>query len=88
MCLARRVLLPIVLLARVILARLSLSESGPRTADAHDAMGVIAPGGDAASLGCGELLASAFDIKTVRDLGRNKFFRAATALVDLEHSAG
>ena len=34
-----------------------------------------------------ELLASAFNIKTVRDLGRNKFFRAATALVDLETTA-
>jgi hypothetical protein len=40
------------------------------------------------SAGDAELLANAFNIKTVRDLGRNKFFRAATALVDLEHAAG
>ncbi|WP_236788742.1 hypothetical protein [Amycolatopsis sp. GM8] len=36
----------------------------------------------------GELLKEAFNIKTVRDLGRNKFFRAAAALADLEASAG
>jgi hypothetical protein len=33
-----------------------------------------------------DLLKSAFQVKTVRDLGRNKYFRAATALVDLEAS--
>ncbi|GAB3143500.1 hypothetical protein [Microbispora hainanensis] len=33
-----------------------------------------------------ELLKKAFHIKTVGDLGRNKFFRAATALVDLTDS--
>lgn len=36
----------------------------------------------------GELLKEAFNIKTVRDLGRNKYFRAAAALGDLEASAG
>jgi hypothetical protein len=30
-----------------------------------------------------ELLKQAFNIKTVGDMGRNKFFRAATAIVDL-----
>ena len=35
-----------------------------------------------------ELLASAFNIKTVRDLGRNKYFRTAATLADLEHHAG
>jgi hypothetical protein len=34
-----------------------------------------------------ELLQKAFNIKTVGDLGRNKFFRAAAALVDLANSA-
>ncbi|MET8145449.1 hypothetical protein ABZU32_34545 [Sphaerisporangium sp. NPDC005288] len=33
-----------------------------------------------------KLLQEAFRIKTVGDLGRNKFFRAATALVDLADS--
>ncbi|MFC4534337.1 hypothetical protein [Sphaerisporangium dianthi] len=32
------------------------------------------------------LLQEAFHIRTVGDLGRNKFFRAATALVDLADS--
>lgn len=31
-----------------------------------------------------KLLKDAFNVKTIGDLGRNKFFRAATALVDLE----
>jgi hypothetical protein len=35
-----------------------------------------------------ELLTAAFNIKTVRDLGANKFFRAAAALVDLQKSVG
>jgi len=35
-----------------------------------------------------ELLAKAFNIKTVGDLGGNKYFRAAAALVDLAKSAG
>jgi hypothetical protein len=39
------------------------------------------------SAGDADLLASAFNIKTVRDLGRNKFFQTATALVDLEDGA-
>ncbi|HEX8630394.1 MAG TPA: hypothetical protein VF755_19715 [Catenuloplanes sp.] len=30
-----------------------------------------------------KLLAEAFNVKTIGDLGRNKFFRTATALVDL-----
>ncbi|MBP2703781.1 hypothetical protein JOL79_08185 [Microbispora sp. RL4-1S] len=38
------------------------------------------------SEGDAELLRKAFNIKTVGDLGRNKFFRAATALVDLSES--
>jgi hypothetical protein len=38
------------------------------------------------SEGDGKLLKEAFDISTVGDLGRNKFFRAATALVDLANS--
>jgi len=39
------------------------------------------------SEGDAKLLAEAFNIKTIGDLGRNKFFRAATALVDLTNSA-
>jgi hypothetical protein len=39
------------------------------------------------SEGDAKLLAEAFNIKTVGDLGRNKYFRAATALVDLAGSA-
>jgi len=39
------------------------------------------------SEGDAKLLAEAFNIKTIGDLGRNKFFRAATALVDLADSA-
>lgn len=34
-----------------------------------------------------ELLQQAFNIKTVGDLGRNKYFRAAAALVDLAERA-
>jgi hypothetical protein len=34
------------------------------------------------------MLKQAFNIKTVGDLGRNKFFRAATALVDLTSALG
>ena len=34
-----------------------------------------------------ELLMQAFNIKTVGDLGRNKYFRAAAALVDLVERA-
>jgi hypothetical protein len=34
-----------------------------------------------------EQLRKAFNIKTVGDLGRNKHFRAAAALVDLAHAA-
>jgi hypothetical protein len=30
-----------------------------------------------------QYLAQAFNVKTIGDLGRNKFFRAATAMVDL-----
>jgi hypothetical protein len=37
--------------------------------------------------GDGKLLAEAFNIKTVGDLGRNKFFRAAAALVALSESS-
>ncbi len=33
-----------------------------------------------------EMLKKAFHIKTIGDLGRNKFFRAATAMVDLTDS--
>lgn len=39
------------------------------------------------STGDAELLAQAFNIKTVGDLGRNKYFRAAAALVDLVERA-
>ena len=35
----------------------------------------------------GEALKKAFNIKTVGDLGRNKYFRAAAALVDLAERA-
>ncbi|MCT9934202.1 hypothetical protein N5079_28775 [Planotetraspora sp. A-T 1434] len=38
------------------------------------------------SEGDAELLKKAFNIKTVGDLGHNKFFRAATAIVDLADS--
>jgi len=34
-----------------------------------------------------KLLGEAFNIKTVGDLGRNKYFRAAAAVVDLTTSA-
>ena len=34
-----------------------------------------------------KLLGEAFNIKTIGDLGRNKYFRAATAIVDLAGSA-
>ena len=34
-----------------------------------------------------KLLADAFNVKTIGDLGRNKYFRAAAALVDLTSSA-
>lgn len=34
-----------------------------------------------------KLLKDAFDIETVGDLGRNKYFRAAAALVDLADRA-
>jgi hypothetical protein len=39
------------------------------------------------SEGDAKLLADAFNIKTVGDLGRNKYFRAAAAIVDLTGSA-
>ena len=39
------------------------------------------------SEGDAELLKQAFNIKTVGDLGRNKYFRAAAALVDLVERA-
>ncbi len=39
------------------------------------------------SEGDAEKLAAAFGIKTVRDLGTNKYFRLAAALVDLDQSA-
>lgn len=39
------------------------------------------------SEGDAKLLAQAFNIKTVGDLGRNKFFRAAAALVSLADHA-
>ena len=38
------------------------------------------------SEGDAKLLADAFNIKTIGDLGKNKYFRAATALVDLAGS--
>jgi len=39
------------------------------------------------SEGDAKLLLEAFNIKTVGDLGRNKFFRIAAALVDLNERA-
>jgi hypothetical protein len=39
------------------------------------------------SEGDAKLLAEAFNIKPIGDLGRNKYFRAATAPVDLANSA-
>ncbi len=39
------------------------------------------------SEGDAALLLQAFNIKTVGDLGRNKYFRAAAALVDLAERA-
>lgn len=39
------------------------------------------------SEGDAEALKSAFNVKTVQDLGRNKYFKAAAALVAL-HEAG
>ncbi|MEZ0076025.1 hypothetical protein [Planotetraspora sp. GP83] len=38
------------------------------------------------SEGDAEFLKNAFNIKTIGDLGRNKFFRAATAITDLADS--
>lgn len=37
--------------------------------------------------GDADLLAQAFNIKTVGDLGRSKYFRAAAAIVDLAAAA-
>jgi len=37
--------------------------------------------------GDAQLLKEAFNIKTIGDLGRNKYFRAAAALVDLVERA-
>ncbi len=37
--------------------------------------------------GDAQLLKEAFNIKTIGDLGRNKYFRAAAAIVDLANSA-
>ena len=37
--------------------------------------------------GDAQLLKDAFNIKTIGDLGRNKYFRAAAAMVDLANSA-
>ena len=39
------------------------------------------------SAGDAEELKAAFDIKTVRDLGTNKYFRAAVTVLDLEAAA-
>lgn len=39
------------------------------------------------SEGDARYLRDAFNIKTVGDLGRNKYFRAATALVDLANAS-
>jgi hypothetical protein len=39
------------------------------------------------SEGDAELLANAFNVKTVRDLGTNKYFRTAAALTTLGDSA-
>lgn len=39
------------------------------------------------SEGDAKLLKEAFNIKTIGDLGRNKYFRAAAALVDLADRA-
>ena len=39
------------------------------------------------SEGDAEALKQAFNIKTIGDLGRNKYFRAAAALVDLAERA-
>jgi len=39
------------------------------------------------SAGDAELLLKAFNIKTIGDLGRNKYFRAAAAIVDLTELA-
>jgi len=38
------------------------------------------------SAGDAELLASAFNVKTVHDLGRNRYFKAAAALVALSEA--
>ena len=40
------------------------------------------------SEGDAQLLQQAFNIKTVGDLGRNKYFRVAASLVDLSERAG
>ena len=41
----------------------------------------------AVSDGDAQLLKEAFNIKTIGDLGRNKYFRAAAAIVDMANSA-
>jgi hypothetical protein len=46
-----------------------------------------APSLSGVSQGDAKLLAEAFSVKTIGDLGHNKFFRAATALVDLAGTA-
>ncbi|TWP44278.1 hypothetical protein FKR81_41460 [Lentzea tibetensis] len=40
------------------------------------------------SAGDAEKLKAAFNIKTVRDLGTNKYFRAAVTLLDMEKHSG
>jgi hypothetical protein len=40
------------------------------------------------SEGDAQLLQQAFNIKTIGDLGRNKFFRVAASLVDLAERSG
>ncbi len=46
-----------------------------------------APVAALAGVSDGELLKQAFNIKSVRDLGGNKHFRAAAAMVELENAA-
>jgi hypothetical protein len=55
--------------------------------DIHDVLGAPVSALAGVTDADAELLQKAFNVKTVADLGGNKFFRAASALVDLAGAA-
>ena len=55
--------------------------------DLHDVLGAPVSALAGVSDGDADLLKKAFNIKTVADLGGNKYFRAASALVELADAA-